>query len=616
MKNITESFDDIKSIQDLCDYQQVDEGLKDWFNSAKNLFGKVWNYLKGVVAKFGTYFLPVDTEGNVIPAITPMTAGQAYKNGLTGKDSFVSLERDAANIVGLKNKAKDYIKEKKGSSLAYWAKLSAGKPLKESISIDEASLANSDKQAKYTSIDTPALKKIIRIKLKTKSSPLLIWGAPGIGKTAIVEAVLSEFEEFKGYNFIAKTLSNETRESFFLPDYAEVNDERKAIDIPKTWLPVYKPTGDKERDKVADEALGKGLLFIDELSRATQGVLNVMLPLINERKLGEYRLGSGWVIIAASNRIEDDPTSDQAMLGSAMLNRFTQVTYAPHVNSWKQWAEKQGFISPLLLQWLSLPESETMSGGNFFYWDPNTEEYDEDGSRLMCTPRAWTNAMKNLCEFSETGSLEGFTIFDIDRDVLAFALNTAIPSKAVDAFMSFLDVARKIGNGGAIDAAIESIWRDGGKGLKIDKASLGLVSFAFAQLIVTSHNESLPTTKEFTNLCKWLVSQGSESLTSATLDVFKNVYCHMLSATPGRDGISQQEIVFLINSLTHDDPQAESNRKVINSMSAVQDFFRVWGVDVDTMSAEYDWEPGLNLLGDAYGEAFAARTFGGRSALD
>ena len=36
MKNITESFDDIKSIQDLCDYQQVDEGLKDWLNSAKN----------------------------------------------------------------------------------------------------------------------------------------------------------------------------------------------------------------------------------------------------------------------------------------------------------------------------------------------------------------------------------------------------------------------------------------------------------------------------------------------------------------------------------------------------------------------------------------------------
>ena len=46
MKNITESFDDIKSIHDLCDYQQVDEGLKDWLNSAKNLFGKVWNYLK------------------------------------------------------------------------------------------------------------------------------------------------------------------------------------------------------------------------------------------------------------------------------------------------------------------------------------------------------------------------------------------------------------------------------------------------------------------------------------------------------------------------------------------------------------------------------------------
>ena len=27
----------------------------------------------------------------------------------------------------------------------------------------------------------------------------------------------------------------------------------KATDVPKTWLPVYKPTGDKELDAVLDE---------------------------------------------------------------------------------------------------------------------------------------------------------------------------------------------------------------------------------------------------------------------------------------------------------------------------------------------------------------------------
>ena len=67
-------------------------------------------------------------------------------------------------------------------------------------------------------------------------------------------------------------------------------------------MPVYKPTGDAVKDNELDAACGKGLLFIDELSRASAQVLNVVLPLVNERRFNGYKLGSGWVIICASNR--------------------------------------------------------------------------------------------------------------------------------------------------------------------------------------------------------------------------------------------------------------------------------------------------------------------------
>ena len=41
MKNISESFKNIQSLSALCNSESIDEGLKDWINSAKNLFDQI-----------------------------------------------------------------------------------------------------------------------------------------------------------------------------------------------------------------------------------------------------------------------------------------------------------------------------------------------------------------------------------------------------------------------------------------------------------------------------------------------------------------------------------------------------------------------------------------------
>ena len=82
----------------------------------------------------------------------------------------------------------------------------------------------------------------------------------------------------------------------------------------------------------------------------------------------------------------DDEAAGQSELGNALVNRFSQVYYEPTVYTWRKWADKQRFISPLLLQWLSMPESENMSGGKFFYYAPNEEIDDENVTNIMCTP--------------------------------------------------------------------------------------------------------------------------------------------------------------------------------------------------------------------------------------
>ena len=82
----------------------------------------------------------------------------------------------------------------------------------------------------------------------------MIWGAPGIGKTAILMNVLEEMRrDFPNYRLIVKTLSNETPDNFTLPKYIDVEGQEFATDVPKTWLPVYKPSGDPIEDKKLDK---------------------------------------------------------------------------------------------------------------------------------------------------------------------------------------------------------------------------------------------------------------------------------------------------------------------------------------------------------------------------
>lgn len=599
MKNIQECFNEVTPLATHMEYATMNEGFKDWLKAIKDKFKQAWAYLKGVVAKFGTYFLPVNDQGEVLPAISPLTAGQAYKDGSINKSStVVIMDREGAKIVGLKTSSADALAlYGSGDSRAYWRKaLKECQDLKDINSvneekINEVKLQNEDPQAKYNVIvDDDKLKARIKMALKNKKlARLMVWGAPGIGKSAILMNILDEMrKDFPDYSIITKTLSNETPDNFTLPAYVEIDGQKKATDVPKTWLPVYKPTGDPAQDAVLDEACGHGLLFIDELSRATPQVLNVILPLVNEGIFNGYHLGSGWTIIVASNRAEDE-MSGQADIGNALANRFAQVYYEPTVKTWRKWADQQNFISPLLLQWLSMPESENMSGGKFYYMDPN-ESMDGAGvTKLMCTPRSWTNAMRELAEYSHTGSLEGFTIFDIDRDILAMTLNQYVPADAIDSFLAFLDVISKIGN---FDAAVYDVWQNGGKSFKLDKKDLNKITLPVAQLICSAHANELPTQKEWENLANWLVSQNSDQLASYVLDVFKNVFVGMMSDDM-RDGIFV--IASKVQKLGANDPKLEIYRATYGP------FFAKWGIKFEDMP---DYLPGLKVIAAKYRDSF------------
>ena len=623
MKDIKESIQEVQNIVEFLQDQAknpVNEGLKDVLNNLKNKFKKVVQYLRGLVAKFGSYWLAVGDDGEVLSAISPLTAAQAYADGNIDKSStLVWTGREGSRLTGCKSKPEDALNlYGSGNSIKYWKRMVKESLEKNPNMINEVKLANTDPQAKYNVVDTAQLKKYIKVRVKNPSlTRLMVWGAPGIGKTAILQSVLDELPNSSDYTLITKSLSNETPDNFTLPKYVEVETEvdgkierqDKAADVPKTWLPVYKPTGDPAKDKKLSDACGKGLLFIDELSRATPQVMNVVLPLINEGEFNGYKVGDGWTIIAASNRMEDDESS-QTEIGNALGNRFMQVYYEPTIKSWKQWAEKQNFISPLLLQWLSLPESESMSGGKYFYFDPN-EEGGNDITKIMCTPRSWTNAMRELACYSETGDLEGWTIFDLYREdptILKATLNGYVPAEAVDGFISFLEVLGKVGD---FEQFCEAVWHNDGKGANIEKRSITAVAIPICQLLVTYHGASYPTSEEFNSLANWVVNQNSDQLASFIIDTIISVY---------GEGLPQKVRQIMFASGQWLATRGKDAQQVKLMDSYLQGWYRninsKFGLNVQSIKDLPDWSEGFGVIAKKYAAAFAAAKVDGLDALD
>lgn len=676
MKSIRKCLSESRSLGEFVSESMINEGLKDIINVLKTKFKQVVNLACGLVARIGDYFASVANDGSILPVNAPVNLGVAYKTGAVDRsNTLVVLPKEEAKLAGINTKIDQaYDLYGRDNSIKYWSEFIReskdsnvyddsilnedyidGKAnyIKDFINtykdntVNEVKLAAEDPEARYNRVvDDDELREEIKLHLMPGMPSLLIWGAPGIGKTAILADIVNEIKATsnKDYRCIVKTLSNETPDNFMLPAYTDdveqMSDEdfldlqqqlsdpdlranlknkmktygRKAIDIPKTWLPVYLPTGNSTLDRELDKRCGNGLLFIDELSRATSQVLNVILPLINERNINGYRLGSGWSIITASNRMEDE-FSGQTNLGSALKNRFAHVYYEPTVHTWRKWADKQGFISPLILNWLSLPGSENIAGGKFYYWDPEDDGYIGDkNTALMCTPRAWTNAMRTLACFSHTGNLEGFTITQIPENIIKKVLNKYVPATAIDSFISFLSVVKSIGTN--FDKEVENIWKTGKSKISLDKKKIGLLSIALSQLIISSHKDKLPTTEEFINLANFLVNTDSDQLASCSLDVFKNVFfgditvkevdsgSNSIKLVPIRGNANYLDMLFVAKASVSKRPE---HRAMIEEL--------ISQIGYNSIEDFPDYLPGIRIIASKFRNMFKNAIVGDHEAL-
>ena len=197
------------------------------------------------------------------------------------------------------------------------------------------------------------LKKI----LKQNHMPVLLWGQPGIGKSDICKQIADENK----WEFIDIRLPLLMPSDLMGLPYPD-KEYKKA-----NWLyPSFFPEPDSKKDI---------LILFDEIGNASMAVQNCCYRIILDRAVGEhYKFPEGVRMVAASNREIDK--SGVGKFSKALANRFIHFEVDSDLDSWKEWAWKNG-ISDKIIAFLKFKQ-------NMLCVEPNIED------KAYPTPRSWT----------------------------------------------------------------------------------------------------------------------------------------------------------------------------------------------------------------------------------
>ena len=242
-------------------------------------------------------------------------------------------------------------------------------------------------------------------------TPVMLWGAPGVGKSQLVQQAAARHGAPVIDIRLAQMEPTDLRGIPFR--------EGRSVE----WsVPALLP--DVERHG------RRGILFLDEITSAPPTVTAAAYQLILDRRLGEYRVPKGWTLVAAGNRQGDRSLVYQ--MPAPLANRFTHFDVEPDIDDWIAWAHDRGIDSRLIA---------------FLRFRPELL-FDADAARAshaFPSPRSWEFAHRALEKFGS------------DPDLLAEALKGCVGPAAALACRAFVDHLGKIPDVGAIAAGRETV---------------------------------------------------------------------------------------------------------------------------------------------------------------
>ena len=215
-----------------------------------------------------------------------------------------------------------------------------------------------------------------------RQRPIFLVGAPGIGKTEIMEQVSHEL----GVGLLSYSMTHHTRQSALgLPfiakkTYNGVEYSVSEYTMSEIIASVY--------DMMEETGVKEGILFLDEINCVSETLAPAMLQFLQYKVFGRHRVPDGWIVVTAGNPPEYNKSVHEFDI--VTMDRLKYIEVEPDFDVWREYAYKKGVHSSVL-SYLTAKKSD-------FYRIETTVE-----GKSFVTARGWDDLSEMIKLYEKSG---------------------------------------------------------------------------------------------------------------------------------------------------------------------------------------------------------------------
>lgn len=218
-----------------------------------------------------------------------------------------------------------------------------------------------------------------------RQRPIFLLGAPGIGKTAIMEQIAQEL----GIALVSYSMTHHTRQSALgLPSIQKKSYNGQEYEVSEYTMSeiissVY--------ECMEESGIREGILFLDEINCVSETLSPSMLQFLQYKVFGRHQVPEGWVIVTAGNPPQYNRSVRE--FDVVTMNRLRLLEVEADYTVWKEYAKERG-IHNAVIGFLDLKKE-------YFYQMETTVK-----GRSFVTARGW----EDLAQILEIYEEEGMTV--------------------------------------------------------------------------------------------------------------------------------------------------------------------------------------------------------------
>lgn len=223
-----------------------------------------------------------------------------------------------------------------------------------------------------------------------RQRPVFLVGAPGIGKTAIMEQIASELQ----IGLVAYSMTHHTRQSALgLPVIVHREYQGQSFDVSAYTMSEIISSVYEQMERSGKK---EGILFLDEINCVSETLAPSMLQFLQYKTFGTHQIPSGWVVVTAGNPPEFNRSVHE--FDVVTLDRLKVMEVEPDYETWKKYAVKKG-LHKAILTYLDLKPED------FYQVETSVE------GKQYVTARGWEDLSETLVLYEEQGFSADETLF-------------------------------------------------------------------------------------------------------------------------------------------------------------------------------------------------------------